>query len=132
MTKLALYEKKHMKKDKRRLNYFIEDYIYINNFKTRLGITVIVLFFVGISILNFVNEGIVFPKSLEEFLGIYLKPYVLPWVITLIVYTCISTMIYSQRYCVSSERYRKYRKLLKQLDTYEQAQKPYEGETHEI
>ena len=44
MTKLALYEKNHMKKDQARLNYFIEDYIYINNFKTRLGITIITLF----------------------------------------------------------------------------------------
>ncbi len=132
MTKLALYEKKHIKEDKARLNYFIEDYIYINNFKTRLGVTIIILFFVGVSVLSFFNEGIIFPKSLEEFLGIYFKPYLLPWIITLAIYTCISTMIYSQRYRVSSERYRKYRKLLKQLDTYEQAQKPHEGEEYEI
>ena len=132
MTKLALYEKKHIKKDRARLNYFVEDYIYINNFKTRLSITIITLFFAGISVLNFLNEGIVFPKSLWECLDIYLKPYFLPWVIVLVIYTSISTVVYGRRYQGSRERYKKYRKTLRELDTCEEAQRLDEGEEYEI
>lgn len=132
MTKLALYEKNHMKKDQARLNYFIEDYIYINNFKTRLGITIITLFFVGMGALNILNEGVIFPKSLWELIDVYFKPYFLPWITALIIYTSISTAIYGREYQATKQRFKNYRKLLKQLDTYEQEQKSDEGEEHEI
>ncbi len=132
MTKLALYEKNHMKEDEARLNYFIEDYIYINNFKTRLGITLITLFFVAMGALNILNEGIIFPKSLWEFADIYLKPYFLPWIIALIIYTFISTAIYGRQYQVSRQRFKNYSKLLKELDTYEEERKSDEGAEYEI
>ena len=132
MTKLALYEKNHIKKDQARVNYFIEDYIYINNFKTRLGITIITLFFVGIGALNILNDGVIFPKSLWELIDVYFKPYFLPWITALIIYTSISTAIYGREYQVAKQRFKNYRKLLKQLDTYEQEQKSDEGEEHEI
>lgn len=132
MTKLALYEKKHMKEDEARLNYFVEDYIYINNFKTRLGITMIALFFVGVGALNILNEGIIFPESLWGFIEVYLKPYFLPWLIALVVYTFISSAIYGRQYQKSKQRFRKYTKVLKELDTYEEERKRNEGAQYEI
>lgn len=132
MTKLALYEKKHMKEDQARLNYFVEDYIYVNNFKTRLGISLIALFFVGLGALNILNEGVIFPKSLWEFMDVYFKPYFLPWIIALIVYTFISTAIYGRQYQLSRERFKKYTRLLKELDTYEEERKRNEGAEYEI
>ena len=82
--------------------------------------------------LNILNEGVIFPKSLWELIDVYFKPYFLPWITALIIYTSISTAIYGREYQAAKQRFKNYRKLLKQLDTYEQEQKSDEGEEHEI
>lgn len=132
MTKLALYEKKYMKKDKARLDYYVEDYIYINNFKIRLGITCIAFFFVTIGMLNKVQHQFVFPTSLWQVIELYLMPYFFPWLIAIIVYSFISTAIYGSQYHKSRQRFIEYRKLLKELDSYGDKQNSDQGEEDEI
>lgn len=132
MTKLAVYEKKYLKKDERLLNYFIEDYVYINNVKTRIGITLITLFYMMIGTFKIINVEILYPNSLLNFIEIYLGPYILPWLIVIIVYTIIATLVNTSKYNKASQRFNKYKRILQELEAYEAQQASSEGVTDEI
>lgn len=131
MTKLAVYEKKYIKEDRRRNSYYIEDYIYVKNFKTRFSVTIVVLMFVIFDGMRMVNENLAIPADLNEFINIYMKPYLVPWIIVLIGYTMISTAVYRKRYMTSQKRLKGYNKLLKQLDAYDQDKANEERATYE-
>lgn len=120
MTKLAVYEKKYIKEDRRRNSYYVEDYIYVKNFKTRFSVTLVVILFATINIMKMINQNVIIPTSLASFIDSYIKPYLVPWIMILIGYTILSTIIYQTRYALSQKRLQSYSKLLKQLDTYEQ------------
>lgn len=132
MTKIAQYEKNHMKRDQRVTDYFIEDYVYMNNFKTRLGIMFIEVFFIGLGAFRIVMENIIFPTSIGDFLEIYIKPYFYPWLITTIIYTIISTWVYSARYTKANKRLSEYKKYVKELKQYEKQHSNAEGVADEI
>ena len=127
MTKLALYEKKEMNKDERKIDYFLEDYVYINNFKTRMSITIIiaVIAFIG-SLIKF-SETLIFPMSLEELILEYLMVYIISWLILMVVYTFISTIVYSKKHYKSKNNYKKYMNIMKQLDEHEKSKEHMEG-----
>ena len=127
MTKLAVHEKKNMNKDKRKLNYFVEDYVYINNFITRISITIIVGIIAVIGVFVKFSETLIFPMSLEELISEYLVVYIIPWLILMVVYTFISTIVYSKEYYKSKKSYKKYINLMKQLDKYEKSKEHKEG-----
>ena len=120
MTKLALYEKKYIKEDRRRNSYYIEDYIYLNNFKSRLSVSIVFVIFIILGGLKRLTGDFIFPTSLEQFLKVYINPYVLPWIVLLIVYSFITTYIYARRYNKSQKRYSEYRELMKQLNAYDE------------
>ena len=132
MAKLAVYEKKYLKKDERLLNYFIEDYVYVNNFKTRVGITLITLFYIMIGTFKIINVEILYPNSLLNFIEIYLQPYILPWLVAIIVYTMIATLVNTSKYNRASKRFSNYKKILRELEEYEVQQASSEGVTDEI
>lgn len=131
MAKMALYEKNHIKQDKKILDYFIEDYVYINNFKTRLGITFITLFFIILGAFKILMKGIVFPTSMWHFIDVYIKPYFYPWLVSIILYTILSSIVYSIRYKKASRRFGEYKKLVKDLNRYENGHSNNEGATDE-
>lgn len=131
MTKLAVYEKKYIKEDKRRVSYYIEDYIYIKNFKARLSVSMVILLLIGLHTVKIVNTGLIFPTSLMQFFQVYINPYLLPWIIGLVIYTVISTYIYRKRYEVSEKRFKEYKDLLKELDKYDVNTVSKEGVLHE-
>lgn len=120
MSKIALYEKKYKKRDQRIINYFVEDYVYVNNFITRCGISLITLFFIAVGAFRIVYNGIIFPTSIEEFIDVYLSAYIGPWIGAIVVYTIISSVVFGARYKKVSKRYSQYRRLIRQLDRYEQ------------
>lgn len=120
MTKLAVYEKNYIKEDRRRGSYYFEDYIYVKNFKTKLSVTIVVMMFMMIDILQRINHNLIFPTSVMQFISVYITPYLIPWITILIGYTILSTAIYGKRYTLSQKRLKGYNKLLKELDTYEQ------------
>lgn len=120
MTKLAVYEKKYIKEDRRRNGYYLEDYVYINNFRTRLSITLVAVLFAILDIFKNIHKDIIFPDSIMSFLKVYISPYFMPWILLLIGYTMISTAVYTKRYHLSQKRLKNYNKLLKTLNAYEQ------------
>ncbi|WP_069999866.1 hypothetical protein [Cellulosilyticum sp. I15G10I2] len=131
MTKLAIYEKKYIKEDRRRNSYYLEDYIYVNNFKTRISVTIAAMLFAILDIMKNINHNVVFPDSIMSFIKLYISPYLMPWLIVLIIYTMISTAVYGNRYALSQKRLRGYDDLLKQLDAYEQDKANEERACHE-
>ena len=131
MAKMALYEKNHIKQDKKIVDYFIEDYVYINNFKTRLGITLITLFFIGLGAFKILLKNIVFPTSLWHFIDVYIEPYFYPWLLSIILYTILASMVYGIRYRKASRRFEEYKKLIKDLHRYEREHSNNEGATDE-
>ena len=127
MTKLAIYEKNNMKRDNKKIDYYLEDYVYINNFKTRISITIMVAIIAVVGSIVQFSETLVFPMSLEELIAEYLVVYIAPWLILMVIYTFISTIVYSKRYYKSQKNHRDYMNLIKQLDKYETAKRNKEG-----
>lgn len=123
MTKLEMYNKKYGNKDRARCKYFLEDYLYIKNFKTRLYFSLVILFFLVLGAVKIVVTNLVIPESLEQFMVAYVNPYILPWAFGIIIYTLISSWVYSKAYGKSRERLKAYRKTLKELDAYESSKK---------
>lgn len=132
MTKLALYEKKYMRKDMRKVSFFVEDYIYVRNFLVRLGITLIFVFNIMIGGFKTFTHEIIFPTSWQDFIYVYIKPYFWPWLITIVSYTIISTLISGIEYRKASDRFNEYRKQMKELEKYDGHQAINEGADDEI
>lgn len=125
MTKLALHEKKYGKKDKKRSSYFKWDYIYINNWYTRLAVGIAVATIVSWMTLTDVYIKEIIPVFDVE-LGQYLSKYIPTFVILILVYTGLSTMIYNKKYEDTQKRLRRYESLLKELDQLEGLKKQRE------
>ena len=131
MTQMARYEKNQKNKDQKILDYFIEDYVYIHNFKTRLGITLITLCFIAFHAIKILIEGIIFPTSMWHLIEVYIKPYFWPWLIGIIVYTLISSVVYSRRYQAAHKRFKVYKRTIKNLEKYAKSYSQDEGVTDE-
>lgn len=132
MSKMARYEKRYMRQDKRMTDYFVEDYIYINNFITRAGISLITIFFIMLGAVNTFLDEIIFPTSIESFIEIYIKDYIGPWLIMMIIYTVISSIVFGVRHKKASKRMNEYKKLVKELKNYEEEMTSTEGDADEI
>ena len=132
MSKMARYEKRYMRQDKRMTDYFVEDYIYINNFITRAGISLITVFFIMVGAVNTLLDEIIFPTSIESFIEVYIKDYIGPWLIMMIVYTVISSIVFGVRHKKASKRMNEYKKLVKELKNYEEEMTSTEGDADEI
>lgn len=119
MSKIAVYEKRYKRRDERVMNYFVEDYVYMRNFATRLGISLITACFIGLGAFQIIVNDIIFPHSMEHFIAVYVSPYIIPWLIGIVVYTCISTAVYSARYRIVSKRFYEYKRLVRELKKYD-------------
>lgn len=132
MSKMALYEKRDKKKDARLTDYYIEDYVYMNNFITRLGITSLTVLLMGIGAFKIVCENIIFPTSMSEFIEVYVKAYIMPWLIAIVIFTFISSVVFGARHGKASKRMGEYKRLVKKLKKYESRTASKEGATNEI
>lgn len=120
MSKLALEEKKFTKKDRKITEYYLEDYIYISNLKTRLIVLVIVGIMMMAQILYKVEEGLNIPTTIREWVLQYIIPYGSVMLIALVVYTFFSSIVYTKQYNSAEKRKKKYQKALKELEEYEE------------
>lgn len=122
MTKLALYEKKYGRKDRKRSSYFKWDYIYINNWYTRLAVGVVIAIIISWMTLTDVYIKEIIP-IFDIGLGEYLSKYIPMLIVLILSYTGLSTMIYNKKYEDTQKRLQEYEKLLKQLDEFERSNK---------
>lgn len=116
MSKLALYEKRYVKEDRRITSYYREDYIYSKNFVTRLCVTICIIIFAGVNVLNKINNGENIPLDFHELFTSYIVPYSILLAVSLFIYTLISTVIYGKKYDLSHRRIQYYKDQLKKLD----------------
>lgn len=127
MTKLAVQDKRYGREDRRITSYYKEDYRYINNFGTRLGVFIVVAGFILLDLLSKIEEGAVIPQNMTDIIKDYLLPYGIVMIIVLLIYTAISTCVYSSKYVKANKRMNAYYHTLKELKEYEAEQVREEG-----
>lgn len=119
MTKLATNDKHYTKEDLRITTHYREDYVYLNNLKTRLSVLMVVAGFVALHILMKIEKGVNMPTTVKEVLGEYVFPYGIFTLIILLFYTVLSTHIYRKKYAKAQKRREEYLKILKKLEEHE-------------
>ena len=115
MSKLAVLDKKR-KKDLRITHYYPEDYIYLNNFITRLSILIIIGGMMAVHVLLKLEEEMIIPSNANELFTHYVIPYGSVILIVMILYSFISTMVYTKRYKAAERRVETYNELLEALE----------------
>ncbi|OOB77875.1 MAG: hypothetical protein BEN19_01115 [Epulopiscium sp. Nuni2H_MBin003] len=123
MTKLALIDKNHGRQDGAILSHYKSDYVFINNFKTRVLVFFVALAIWGCNLLWQIEQGLNLPTNQEEIIADFIIPaaiFVGTW---LIVYTIISTYIYRLRYNQALARNKDYEDLALELKELHQQKK---------
>lgn len=115
MTQLALHEKKYGKQDEKRSSYFKQDYIYINNWYTRIAVGVASAIMVSWMVFKdiYIQETI---PVFEVDLGDYLYKYIIAFAVLLLVYSGISTLVYNRKYEKTQKRLKQYEQMIIELD----------------
>lgn len=119
MSKLAIEEKQSLNKDKKITSYFSEDYIYVNNFKTRLLVFIMTGIIMFLYIFAKLQIGGTLPTNLEEVVGQYIIPYGGSVIAIILAYSVISSQIYQKKYNLAQSRINSYKKNLKALEELE-------------
>lgn len=120
MSKIAIEEKKFTKKDREITDYYPEDYIYINNFKTRILVLMIVCGLIAGQLLLKVQTGFNMPITIRGWIYEYIIPYGLIVLVTLVVYTFISTLVYTYKYRNAKKKKKNYERALVELEKYQE------------
>lgn len=121
MSKLAIEEKQSLNKDKKITSYFSEDYIYVNNFKTRLLVFIMTGMIMFLYIFAKLQIGGTLPTNLEEVVGQYIIPYGGSMIAIILAYSVISSQIYQKKYNLAQSRINSYKKNLKALEELEKS-----------
>ncbi|NMA85170.1 MAG: hypothetical protein GX962_15050 [Epulopiscium sp.] len=121
MTRLAIYDQYEGKKDRQIHNYYQSDYVYMNNWWTRLTVTIGCLIIIGWYLFDLVFiKGVSIVeldyKSFAIKIGIFI-------VFNLALYTLISTYIYTRKYYQSQRRMKQYFQLIEELEKYQSIEK---------
>ncbi len=116
LTELAIMEKRTIKKDKQITGYYEEDYVYVNNFKTRVMIFLAVGLGSVANLLWRVEKGLDIPTTRDALLGDYVIPYASVLVIALMLYTFLSTCVYKKKYRQAAQRMAIYEKLKNEVE----------------
>ena len=119
MSKLAIQEKQYLKKDQKITGYYLKDYVYINNFKTRCLIILLTSIVCMGHLFMRIQEGLTFPTTPQEIWIQYMIPYGGIIILVVAVYTLLSTWVYKKQYIQADKRMEHYRQTLQELETYE-------------
>lgn len=113
MVKLAKFEQGIGKEDLKIMAYFKGDYIGYQTFLALLGVTVALLLFFLVDIGDkFFGD---MQKFIEyDFVGIGVE-YLTIWIVFMVIYGVIASIIYRKRYGESKRRVDIYQKTLKEL-----------------
>ncbi len=118
MARASIYEKREGKKDLKRNEYFFSDYIRMNALKHFVSVTVAYILILGIYAVYQMETILSMATNLK--LGLLLREAVLIYIVLLLVYTGISVILYAWQYQNSRGRVKKYYRMLKLIEKYEQ------------
>ncbi|OON97686.1 MAG: hypothetical protein ATN36_02665 [Epulopiscium sp. Nele67-Bin005] len=116
MTKLAIKDKNTMKEDRMITSYYIEDYIYMNNFWSRISVLVVVAIIAVIDVLWQIERGGEIPLTFSGLMEKFGLPYLGVFVISASIFTIISSIAYRKRYIAAEKRIKEYDQILKTLN----------------
>lgn len=119
MSKLAIQEKRYLRKDQKITGYYLKDYVYINNFKTRCLIILLTSIVCIGHLFMRIQEGLTFPTTPQEIWIEYIIPYGGILILAVVFYTLLSTLVYRKQYIQANRRMEEYRKTLQELEAYE-------------
>ncbi|MEG1636608.1 MAG: hypothetical protein RR324_03775 [Cellulosilyticaceae bacterium] len=120
MSKAALEKKKFSRKDREVTDYYIEDYVYISNFKTRIFVLMIIGGLIGGQMMLKIQTGLNIPTTVKEWLYEYIIPYGTIIVAFLVIYTFISTWIYTYKYNDAQKKKKNYERALTELKKHQE------------
>lgn len=107
MTRLAIHDKKYGKEDAKVYEYYESDYLYIENWKTRVSVAIIILLYIGWDLFFKVYTNvIVFPDFNIRPLVI---KYIVIFAVVMLGFTFISSKIYKKRFKKMSRRAEEYK-----------------------
>ncbi len=115
MTKLAIYDKNIGEKDKKKMTYFCNDYVYRQNVGVRfgafVGCMIVILFYVMHKIVIENADIITGIDYNAELIGISMFV-----IIVLVVYSVIGTIVHTADFQKANKRIKKYLKTIDELD----------------
>ena len=121
MTRVAIYEKNTGKDDLRINEFYKNDYVLLNNIMTRVSITIAFLAIYA------THAGYMFFNNLQNKVTVdYInlgKKYLIGYVVVLVIYSIISTYIYTKKYNQAQKRLLIYNKLLDKVYKYNEIEK---------
>lgn len=114
MSKLAIYEKNYGTMDGKINGYYESDYVYIQNWWTRISVTIAGFLIVGLFLFYkiFIEKIDIFSIDYKAY-GIWVGSIIIA---LLIIYSILSSYVNEKRYRNSEERIKKYLHMLRQLD----------------
>ncbi|ONI42430.1 hypothetical protein AN639_11655 [Candidatus Epulonipiscium fishelsonii] len=123
MTEIAIEEKNDISEDKKIASYYIEDYLFINNFKTVFSILVLSVSMIFIKILLHIEKGKNIPTTASELVEEFVSPFVWNIILFIVIYSLISTYIYGNRYQKAEKRMKLYIEKKDQVQNYNNIEK---------
>ncbi|NLK22178.1 MAG: hypothetical protein GX308_08950 [Epulopiscium sp.] len=116
MSKLAVYEKSYGTSDEKINKYYKSDYVYIQNWWSRISAVVGGILLIGLMLFHKIvaQEINVFDIDYRVYgtwIGIFM-------VILIVFYSLLSTYVYGKRYENAQGRINNYLQMLRQLDEY--------------
>ncbi len=121
MTRASIYEKREGKKDIKKNEYFLSDYVRIYMLRNLLCVTIAYLLILALYAVNHVES--IFEQIAAMQIGLLIREMVVIYVILIVIYAGISIIAYAWQYQTSHERIKKYYRMLKLIDKYGQEDK---------
>lgn len=112
MARLATYEKRYAREDKRRLAFFRDDYVYKQNFVTRLYVILgtLIALAARFAYQTAALDRDVFSAAFDLDYGARVL------IIVIVAYSVIGTLKRNYEYALSERRFERYQSLVKNLD----------------
>lgn len=113
MTQLAIIEKNKSAEEKDVEKYYVSDYVYIHNFKTRIAVSVVYFCYVAAYYFNQIYQHNVNPLVYN--IPAELSKVLVTYGVILILFSMLSSAIYKKRYSRVADKNNRYLSLLEGL-----------------
>lgn len=113
MTKLAIMDKNKSSDEKKAETHFRKDFVYINNLKTRIYVTIVYIIIIGAYYFNLIYVQNQNPLAYD--IASLVTKLVVIYGVVLFVFSMLSTAIYRKRYKIAEDKNNQYRELLAEL-----------------
>ena len=118
MSRASIYEKRKGRKDLKMNEYFLSDYVRFTVLENAVGVTLAYVLLLGI--LALCNIEMILQMTANLRFGLLLREVILFYAIIMVIYAGIGVIFYAWQYQSGKNRIRKYYRMLKLIEKYEQ------------